>query len=186
MADNSGGSNGDGPSVSITGANVTGATANLSSSDNHSLDIHIAAPVAALTGAEVGNFDVANLDLHVLGAGLGVNIAYDPSTNVVSFTGTGGIFLNGEGSITLDLDDYDVDTDGNLFLTLETGAGVSALGLGAGAGIHATLDDGQLVIGGNLDVVIIGATGERVILQPDTLSSPTIGSNYAFISEVTR
>ena len=60
MAGNSGGSNSDGPSVSITGANVTGATANLSSSDNHSLDIHIAAPVAALAGAESDNFDVAN------------------------------------------------------------------------------------------------------------------------------
>lgn len=104
MAGNNGGSNSNGPSVSITGANVTGATANLSSSENHSLDIHIAAPVAALVGVEVGNFDVANIDLHVLGVGLGVNIAYDPSTNVVSLSGTGGVVLNGVSSPTSDVD----------------------------------------------------------------------------------
>ncbi len=37
-----------------------------------------------------------------------------------------------------------------------------------------------------MDVAIIGATGERVILKPDIPSEPTIGSNDTFISEVTR
>lgn len=180
-----GGSSNNGASVSLTGSNVTGATANLSESDSHSLDIHIAAPVIALAGGEVDSFDIANLELHVLGVGLGVTISYDPGTNAVTFSGSGGVVLNGEGSISLDLDDYDVNTDGNLFLTLETGGGVSALGLGAGAGLHATIDDGQLVVGGNLDVVMLGLMGERIVLQPDTPSGPTIGSNYTFIAEVT-
>lgn len=175
-----------GPSVSISGGNVTGATANLSSSDNHSLDLHVAAPVAALTGLEVGNFEVASLGLSILGIGLGVTIAYDPSKNVVSLTGTGGLILNGEGSIALDLDDYDADVDGNLFISGESGIGVSALGLGVGVGINATIDDGQLVISGNLDVVTIGLSGEQDILKPDAPSDPTIDKNYRFISEVTR
>jgi len=186
MTGSNSGANNNGPSVSITGSNVTGATASLSASDNHSLDLHVAAPIAAITGVEVGNFDVFNLDLHVLGVGAGISVAYDPSTQVITASGTGGVILNGEGSVSLDLNDFDVNADGNLFVTVETGAGVSALGLGAGFGINATFDEGRLVVGGNLDVVTLGVTGERTLLRPDVPNGSAPVSQQTFVSEVTR
>ena len=66
-----------GGSVSITRSNVTGATARLIESDESTVDLSIAAPVAALTGAEVEEIAIGSVEVRLFGIGFSFALLYN-------------------------------------------------------------------------------------------------------------
>ncbi|MEP0520989.1 MAG: hypothetical protein ABJO09_14180 [Hyphomicrobiales bacterium] len=145
-----------GSSIKVGRGRVSGAINSLHSTQYGGADLTMAAPLAALMDIPVGAFSIFNIDGHLLGAGGGVNLTYDPSQSIFSVNVDASIIFGGEVFVTFDIENMDLDISGNAYATLETGIGGGVAGFGLGASGGLTWDEDALLAEGNLDVFTFG------------------------------